>query len=1239
MKLDSGSLPGEPSKRAKPAGFAVKVTGLSPTVPESWLQSTFGNYGPVIRTEVGDRRLQDTVYVHFATHEAAQAACKEMDGETVAGSVLHVELYDEDTHSQPYSSNFQSPSVASGANTTATTENLHSIKLTNIPLSVTEAGLVEKCSSLKGFASLRLVKVKDASTNYALVNISSAFSDSAQQALDAMTLDGSTVRASQPKPHSSCEVETGTEKGPQLSRKFSFKLSDDMSTTALPSSGLPAHSTMIDMGNLPCLPSGSKSLFQPVGGGGLKLSDEHSAMLSSFPVAHTDHPVPLQSQTIDSRPSDPHQVYSKPPQPHKGNSPPSIFQRGASTLSHTHQGASTPSHSPKGAPSHTHKGVSTPPHSPKGAPSHTHKGVSTPPDSPKGASTLSPTHKVDSGTLKTVVGGTDKLPTSVYGAKPNVKLPVTKKTTSHTTLTVKDSAMLASHHNMLKSSKSHLKNAKTSANKNLSSPPSLKQSNTQPMMLSEAVLLMRKEKSEENSEAKLSSISRSPTMKRSQTAPSASVLVIQDPVSPTKISGPQTREVSPSKLQEVSPSKVREVSPSKFREVSPSKVREVSPSKFGEVSPSKVREVKLREVSPSKFDSDINPFKQALADIATTASHTDKPPARPQLTQPKKKLTVVTDMVECSHLTSKRILLSKYSSELTAIQEQCRVVVRGKDVEGTLVSVCGDRENVDLAKRKISALEWRVSASVSPRIFTVSCALLPCLADPDVVKSLQSIEKQDAVDFSIVTVNSHINLSECSKVLSDKLAETKGPLCLSQVQGLAEMRLGYFWKVRSATTGQIVGFEPGTNDKINAAYVKRASTCIFEYQGHSYTLDFIQMTVTDHTKRGELHSLLKEPVWSRYIDDEFGYNPLRPAICAIIESTFQQGASGLIDIEGQQCVVDFTSAPMHVHSISGESCAIQRQPEMEVSSLEPVVTVRVRGMGEQLASAEREFRQTLERKITTETLTVPESIQNKFTQLLLLCIARQYCVQCAPHEADPLVLNLSGTKEMVVNVHRLLLQETMKIMSKSDTPTGQSTALPPNWIPQDSEVQLCPVEKGTSEWTHIEELMRESLPRVRIDNIKRIQNKYLWQKYNFFRRAMKKKMNGEDINEKELFHGTRSNDPKMIYESEKGFDFRFGSSDCMWGQGSYFAVKASYSDNGYAYRGLGDKKQLILARVVTGESKFMDRREKLSVPPLKPGSTNERYDTVRANTGGSEIYVVYDHEKAYPAYLISYSTS
>ena len=52
----------------------------------------------------------------------------------------------------------------------------------------------------------------------------------------------------------------------------------------------------------------------------------------------------------------------------------------------------------------------------------------------------------------------------------------------------------------------------------------------------------------------------------------------------------------------------------------------------------------------------------------------------------------------------------------------------------------------------------------------------------------------------------------------------------------------------------------------------------------------------------------------------------------------------------------------------------------------------------------------------------------------------------------------------------------------------------------------------------------------------------------------------------------------QIYMSEKGFDFRFAKRG-LWGEGTYFAVSAQYSD-AYAYELSGGRRQFFLALVL-----------------------------------------------------------
>ena len=1025
-------------------------------------------------------RQEGAVYISYGTRDAAEAACEEMNGETVDGGPLLVELQSQ--HGVDATPSQTSFSAASTGATTATEvkgqTNSVKRKLTSIPLSVDEQDKQESGRS-------------------------------------------------------------------DLPRRFSFKLSDNVDT-GLSASVLAVNSAMIDVKNLPRLPSDSQSLFQPVRYG-LDLSSAHSAMLSTLPVSPSGLPVPPVTHNAAL-------------QHHKaGDGKNTTTTTDSNRQSTTASETSTPSTS-----------VS--------------EKAETKSSLPCTAQTLrekkcAPTD----GQLRVISKKADKV--------PSVCAPMSK-----------------------------LRQAATGPALRPTLPkPSLKQSQTQPIMLSQAAMLIDKASQDERVY-----VSPPPTIRHTQTARAAASVL--KTTSPYPYPANATNIQRSKHLSKTAVSRASRSPPPITQQAT--KIAPTAP-----LSPSN------REKSGSTSEeesSERNPFKEALARRPSPVKRADKPPS-PQPADPKrKKAVVVSETIECSHLTSKRILFSKHRTQLRALQESHGVWLRGEEVDGTALSVTGETKSVQQVKSEVIALERSVQASISCETFTISCALLPCLADPDTVASLQSVEKQNAVDFAVPTVNCRMSLVECHQSLKDKLTETKGPLSLSQVQGFVERRPGYFWKVRHITTGEMVGFEDEVNEKINKAYTERELTCSFVYNSHAYVLDFSKMTLTDQTLEGQVHGLVKEPLWCRYVDDDFGYKPLRGGISDILESIFQQGAPGLIAIEGQQCVVDFDSTPMQAYSSAGESCVIQRQPELEPSNLVPVLTLRVRGLAENLAPAEKEFHQILQNKISTETLAIPLKIQDKVTRLLLVGIARQYCVQCVPDE-DQSVLNISGTKEVVGEVHRLLLQETVRIMSVSDTP-GDHALTPPNWEPQTSDVQLCPVTKDSPEWTHVEELMKQSLPGVRIEAVERIQNKHLWQKYSFFRRAMQRRMNGRDINEKELFHGTRSNAPSLIYDSDKGFDFRFGSSDCLWGQGSYFAVKASYSDRSYAYHLPSGKKQLILASVATGESKFMNKREKLSVPPLKPGSTKERYDTIKAVTGESEVYVVYDHEKAYPAYLISYRT-
>ena len=167
-----------------------------------------------------------------------------------------------------------------------------------------------------------------------------------------------------------------------------------------------------------------------------------------------------------------------------------------------------------------------------------------------------------------------------------------------------------------------------------------------------------------------------------------------------------------------------------------------------------------------------------------------------------------------------------------------------------------------------------------------------------------------------------------------------------------------------------------------------------------------------------------------------------------------------------------------------------------------------------------------------------------------------------------------------------------------------------------------------------------TLPNVDILKVERVQNKFLWKRYHY-RSQLMVNFDRSHLREELLFHGSRRNKPEDIYRGGEGFDMRF-SSVGMWGRGNYFAVNSSYSHS-YAYDTNGARK-IFAAWVLTGNSKYLEPNHSLTKPPFVDdpagvSSTNikRRYDSVNGYTGGTRVYITYDNEHAYPAYLITYN--
>jgi hypothetical protein len=62
---------------------------------------------------------------------------------------------------------------------------------------------------------------------------------------------------------------------------------------------------------------------------------------------------------------------------------------------------------------------------------------------------------------------------------------------------------------------------------------------------------------------------------------------------------------------------------------------------------------------------------------------------------------------------------------------------------------------------------------------------------------------------------------------------------------------------------------------------------------------------------------------------------------------------------------------------------------------------------------------------------------------------------------------------------------------------------------------------------------------------------------------------------------------------------------------------------------------MFMATVIIGNTIVLNPDRALRQPPNRAG-TNVPHDSVKGNTGGSDVIMVYSNKKAYPSYLITY---
>ncbi|XP_044540235.1 protein mono-ADP-ribosyltransferase TIPARP-like [Gracilinanus agilis] len=199
---------------------------------------------------------------------------------------------------------------------------------------------------------------------------------------------------------------------------------------------------------------------------------------------------------------------------------------------------------------------------------------------------------------------------------------------------------------------------------------------------------------------------------------------------------------------------------------------------------------------------------------------------------------------------------------------------------------------------------------------------------------------------------------------------------------------------------------------------------------------------------------------------------------------------------------------------------------------------------------------------------------------------------------------------------------------------------PETWIAMDPSQDFIqvPVSKEDKSYRTIYNLFHKTVPEIkyRILKILRVQNQFLWEKYKRKKEYMSKKANdiSRIMNERHLFHGTSQDVVDGI--CKHNFDPRVcGKHATMFGQGSYFARKASYSHS-FSKRSPKGVHFMFLAKVLTGRYTVGNHNMRRP-PPVNPDSiTSDLYDSCVDNYFEPQIFVIFNDDQSYPYFVIQY---
>lgn len=190
-------------------------------------------------------------------------------------------------------------------------------------------------------------------------------------------------------------------------------------------------------------------------------------------------------------------------------------------------------------------------------------------------------------------------------------------------------------------------------------------------------------------------------------------------------------------------------------------------------------------------------------------------------------------------------------------------------------------------------------------------------------------------------------------------------------------------------------------------------------------------------------------------------------------------------------------------------------------------------------------------------------------------------------------------------------------------------------LPKSKKFLKLPVLRMSSEFLFVENLMMQTLSELKILSMYRVQNDHLWKVYQNKKRLMVSLYKGDAaaINEQYLFHGTSRDVVDHICEDNLDWKLWGTNVGHLYGQGTYFTNLALRAHQ-YGKTDRAGKKVMLVVLVMVG--KMTRGYRDTNFPPMNV-SAGRAYDTTCDDDTNASIFVKYNRDEYYPAYVVRYA--